>query len=239
MTTWQKAWLGLGFTMMFGAVAKAQPEHVVLLHGLARSEKSMEPMEAALTEAGYTVSNIGYASRRATIDQLADDAVGRGVAACRAKGAVRIHFVTHSMGGILVRSHLARHEIPELGRVVMLGPPNAGSEVVDRIGGWRLFQAVNGPAGRQLGTDADSLPVTLGPVSFPVGVIAGNRSINWINSAMIPGPDDGKVSVERTKVAGMRDHIVVAATHPFMMRKDEVIRQVIHFLREERFSRDP
>jgi hypothetical protein len=118
----------------------------------------------------------------------------------------------------------------------MLGPPNQGSEVVDQIGGWRLFTAINGPAGQQLGTGQDSVPNQLGPVDFELGVIAGDRSINWINSLMISVPDDGKVAVERTKVAGMKAHRVVHVTHPFLMKNRAVIRETIHFLRHGRFN---
>ena len=81
------------------------------------------------------------------------------------------------------------------------------------------------------------MPSRLGAPNFCVGVVAGNRSINWINSLFIPGPDDGKVSVERTMLAGEADHIVIHATHPWMMRNREVIRQTIEFLRKERFDR--
>ena len=119
----------------------------------------------------------------------------------------------------------------------MLGPPNQGSEIVDALGSWKVFGLLNGPAGRQLGTDADSRPLQLGPARFEVGIIAGDRSINWINSCIIPGPDDGKVSVERTRLAGMKDHLVVHATHPFLMRNREALRQTAHFLRHGSFSR--
>lgn len=214
----------------------AAPDHVILLHGLARTKASMVPLENSLRQAGYVVHNLDYPSRTASIDPLAENAIGPALAAVRDAGATRIHFVTHSMGGILVRAYLAKHTVPELGRVVMLGPPNQGSEVVDRIGGWRLFGAINGPAGRELGTAPTATPSRLGPVSYPVGVIAGRRSINWINSLMIPGPDDGKVSVERTKVAGMADHLVIAASHPFLMKKPDVLRQVLHFLANGRFA---
>jgi hypothetical protein len=212
-------------------------EDVILLHGLCRTSHSMKKMERALTEAGYNVRNVNYPSRTASIQKLADDAIGKAVGECERDGAAQIHFVTHSMGGILVRSYLARHAIPALGRVVMLAPPNQGSEIVDKLGGFRLFKIINGPAGNELGTDENSTPNTLNSVNFAVGVIAGDRSINWINSALIPGCDDGKVSVARTKLAGMRDHIVVHATHPFITRNREAIRQTIQFLRIGQFSK--
>ncbi len=224
-------------------VAAATPtfgvqEEVILLHGLCRTSRSMMSMQRALTDAGYKVRNVDYPSRTASIQKLADDAIGKAVADCRQAGATKIDLVTHSLGGILVRSYVARHCIPELGRVVMLAPPNQGSEVVDKIGGLFLFKWLNGPAGNELGTDAISTPNKLGPANFPVGVIAGDRSINWINSLLIPGSDDGKVSVERTKLGGMSDHLVIHATHPFIMQNREVIRQTIQFLRTGSFDHE-
>lgn len=212
-------------------------EDVILLHGLCRTSRSMTKMQRALTQAGYAVWNVNYPSRTAPVDELADDAIGKAVAVCRENGATKIDFVTHSMGGILVRSYLARHTVPELGRVVMLAPPNQGSEVADKLGTLSLYKWINGPAGNELGTDKNSAPNQLGPARFPVGVIAGDRSINWINSLfLIPGRNDGKVSVERARLAGMSDFRVVRATHPFIMRNDEVIRQMIHFLQTGTFE---
>lgn len=219
------------------STAIAQKEDVILLHGLCRTSRSMTKIAGALADAGYTVHNINYPSRSAPIEKLADDAIGRAVADCENDGATRIHFVTHSLGGILVRSYLARHSIPKLGRVVMLAPPNQGSEVVDKLGGWSLFQFINGVAGNELGTDKNSEPNKIGRVNFPVGIIAGDRSINWINSLLIPGRDDGKVSVERTKLEGMTGHVVVHTTHPLIMRNRLVIWQTIHFLKTGHFGK--
>jgi len=226
------------FMAMIAATSPAlsAPEQVILLHGLCRTSDSMARMERALTDAGYRVQNVDYPSRTASVQQLADDAIGPAVAGCQRDGAAKIDFVTHSLGGILVRSYLARHPLPALGRVVMLAPPNQGSEVVDRLGAWFLFKWINGPAGNELGTNTGSTPNRLGPVTYPVGVIAGDRSINWINSLLIPGRDDGKVSLERTKLAGMSDYIIVHSPHPFIMKNRDVIRQTIQFLRTGRFD---
>lgn len=196
----------------------------------------MAKLDGALAEAGYRVLNVDYPSRTAPIKELVDNAIVKAVANCEANGATKIDFVTHSLGGILVRSYLAQHTIPNLGRVVMLAPPNQGSEIVDKLGGWSLFKWINGAAGNELGTDSNSVPNKLGPANFPVGIIAGDRSINWINSLLIPGPDDGKVSVERAKLAGMTDFIVIHTTHPFIMRNDEAIHQTVEFLRTGKFD---
>lgn len=212
-------------------------DSVILLHGLGRTSHSMAKIQRSLTDAGYTVWNVNYPSRTALIPKLADDAIGKALAECRQNSATKIDFVAHSMGGILVRSYLARHSVPDLGRVVMLAPPNQGSEVVDKLGGLFLFKWVNGPAGNELGTDKNSLVNQLGPARFPVGIIAGDRSINWINSAFfIPGPDDGKVSVKRAKLAGMTDFIVIHTTHPFILRNKKAIQQTIAFLRDGKFN---
>lgn len=223
-------------TVVISSPAPGAQEEVILLHGLCRTSRSMMKMASALTDAGYKVHNVDYPSRSATISKLADDAIGKAVADCENDGATKINFVTHSLGGILVRSYLARHAISNLGRVVMLAPPNQGSEIVDKIGGWSLFKCINGVAGNELGTDTNSVPNKLGAANFPLGVIAGDRSINWINSLLIPGSDDGKVSLERAKLAGMSDYIVVHTTHPFIMRNGKVIRQTIRFLQTGKFD---
>ncbi len=214
-------------------------EHVILLHGLCRTPRSMKTMERTLTAAGYQVWNVSYPSRSASVKQLSDDYVGEAVEHCKAQGATTVHFVTHSMGGILLRSYLKCHKIPQLGKVVMLAPPNGGSEVVSRLGHLPLFQFIHGPAGGELGTSEDSTPNLLGNVDFPLGVIAGNRSLNWINSMIIQGKDDGKVSIKRTRIQGMDDHIVIKTTHPFIMKNGDVCQQTVAFLRDGHFASAP
>ncbi|MGC4015385.1 MAG: alpha/beta fold hydrolase [Luteolibacter sp.] len=214
------------------------PAHVqvVLLHGLCRTPRSMRPMQRFLEAAGYRVLNVGYPSRMADIGTLGEEVIGGTLEHCRATGATEVHFVCHSLGGILVREYAAKHPDAPIGHVVMLGPPNAGSEVVDRLGHLRLFTWINGPAGAQLGTGEASTPKQLGSLPFHTGIIAGNRSINWINSLMIPGPDDGKVSVASTRLEGMADHLVLPTSHPFLMTNREAMRQTAIFLQQGRFE---
>ena len=173
-------------------------EGVILLHGLCRSSATMSKMERALQGAGYTTLNVGYPSRTASIRELASDAIGTALDSEEMKGCSKIHFVTHSLGGILVRSYFKEEGLDRMGRVVMLAPPNQGTELVDKIGCWKVFKAINGPAGNELTTSEDSTPNQLGKIPFECGVITGDRSINWINSLLIPGKDDGKVSVARS-----------------------------------------
>lgn len=210
-------------------------ECVILLHGLARSESSMSILEKALKKNGYEVVNNGYDSRKKSIEKLGLSAVPNALKSCQQESS--IHFVTHSMGGILIRYYLSKHELKNLGRVVMLGPPNKGSEVVDKMRKIPGFSFINGPAGLQLGTAKSSLPKSIGPANFDLGIIAGTRSINLILSTQIPSTDDGKVSVENTKLEGMNDHISMPVTHTFMMRNKKVIEQVINYLKHGQFKR--
>jgi hypothetical protein len=194
----------------------------------------MNSLQSALTKEGFLVINQSYPSREYSIELLADIAVTPALSKCPKK--LGVNFVTHSLGGILVRQYLSTHQINNLERIVMLGPPNKGSEIVDKLGRVPGFHFINGDAGMQLGTGPLSSPNTLGKANFDVGIIAGTRSINWILSSLIPNTDDGKVSIGNTKLEGMRDHIELPVTHPFMMKNQKVIAQVTLYLKTGSFQ---
>ena len=228
---------GLILLALLGVPSASRADCVVFLHGLIRTSASMERMATAFEDRDYAVANIDYPSRDLPIEELAPLALEKALAACSAESTV--HFVTHSLGGILVRYYLESNEIPGLGRVVMIAPPNQGSEVVDQLRDFPGFAALNGPAGLQLGTDEDSIPSNLGPVTFEVGIIAGTETFNPILSQYLPNPDDGKVSVDNTKVEGMSDFIVLPHSHPFIMQAPAAIEQALSFIESGRFVHDP
>jgi triacylglycerol esterase/lipase EstA (alpha/beta hydrolase family) len=212
---------------------------VVLLHGISRTRRSMRKMQAAIEAAGFATLNRGYASRSKALEMLAEDIHP---AIERFAGGIdgSVHFVCHSMGGLLTRVYLARHRPQRLGRVVMLGTPNGGSEIADRLKNFAPYRLFFGPAGQQLGTQRDAaVTAILPPVDYPAGIIAGDRSIYPLASARMPKPNDGRVSVENTKLAGMTDHVVVHSSHPLLMRNDCVIAETIAFLREGKFATKP
>jgi len=202
-------------------------ECVILLHGLARTSKSMLPLEEQLRAQGYVVINEDYPSREFPIATLVEKTIAPALAKCRQYPINSINFVTHSLGGILVRYYLSHQKIPELKRVVMLAPPNKGSHVVDNLKNLPPFGWLNGPAGKELGTDSMSLPNSLGAADFDLGVIAGTTSINLLLSLYLPNPDDGKVSVENTKIDGI--------SHPSIMKDEAAIAQTIHYLHHGTF----
>ena len=212
---------------------------VIVIHGLGRTPASMAILSRRLEGEGFRVVRFGYPSTSEPMDAL----VGRleaEVGRCCGAGSETMHFVTHSMGGVLVRAYLAQQRRPHGGRVVMLSPPSQGSEIIDAFAESSLLRSFLGPAGSRLGTDAAGIANQLPPIRFSLGIIAGDRSLNPLGSWLIPGPDDGKVGVDRAKLDGAADFIVLPATHTFIMNRSDVAEEVVHFLRRGRFRpRDP
>lgn len=208
---------------------------VVLLHGIARTSRSLRKVERASRASGFATLNLDYASRRKPLDALAADIHPDITAFANANGGP-LHFVAHSMGGLLARVYVVRYRPATLGRVVMLGTPNGGSEIADLLKGLSIYRAFYGPAGQQLTTAQDADLMSLPPPDYAVGVIAGVRSLDPIASRFIlPRPNDGRVSVQSSKLAGMSDHTTVKASHTGLLRHPAAIDQAIAFLREGHF----
>jgi pimeloyl-ACP methyl ester carboxylesterase len=211
-------------------------ETAILLHGIGATPRSMAALEDALTGEGYHVRNTAYPSTKHRLDVLADIVVEMiGDDLHYAKGPV--HFVGHSMGGLVTRAIIRRHRPAKLGKVVMLGTPNHGSEVADLLRNIPAFKRIYGPAGQQLLTSTLADMGTEEPaVDFELGIIAGTRTIDPIGSYVIGKPSDGRVSVESTRLIGMSAHLILPVTHTFMPRNRRVIREVGTFLKTGAFE---
>lgn len=209
---------------------------IVLLHGIARHAGSLATLERALVADGYRTLNLDYPARKNCIEDIVA-LMREPIARFQATLDGRLHFVTHSMGGLVARAYIARHRPERFGHVVMLAPPNEGSEIADLLANNPLYRAFFGPAGDELiTTKPDALCQVLGTVDFPLGVIAGDRSLDPLGWLLLPGANDGRVTVERTRVAGMADHITLHGTHTLIMNNREAIAQVRHFLKHGRFQ---
>lgn len=212
---------------------------VVLLHGLGRSRASMAGMARYLRRAGYPVLNLGYPSRRHGISDLVRRYLEPAVVRCRARHDGPLHFVTHSLGGILLRYYLESHRLPEGSRAVMLAPPNQGSVVGERLRALPLAGWLLGPAAGELGTGPDSVPRELGPARLETGVIAGTRSLEPWFGRWIGNAGDGKVGTAETRLDGMQDWRTVPATHTFIMNHPATRQATLQFLRSGRFAPSP
>jgi pimeloyl-ACP methyl ester carboxylesterase len=231
--------------LFVSVLSAATPDTVILLHGLGRTSASMSRLASALEREGYRVVNTSYPSRGQPIESLATEwlpAQLRSIPLAAAEEAAnpKIHFVTHSMGGIILRLWLRERGVPSnLGRVVMLAPPNAGSELTDQLMSFAPYRWFTGANGQRLGTGPTDLPRSLGAwpaVTSDLGIIAGNSPINPFTASRLPGPSDGKVTVATTHLAGERDHLVVPYSHTWLGYRSETIAQVIAFLREGKFK---
>jgi hypothetical protein len=234
------AFLGLAFETgaaegVVGVEEKAGRETVVLLHGLGRTRAAMWPLAARIEKAGFEVVRIGYDSLRHSPEQILAE-VAQQIDACCANRPEPVHFVGHSLGGLIIRAYLAGHAVRSRGRVVLIATPNSGTPLVDSYGdAWWMDLA--GPTAKSLGTGLDSFPNSLPKPDYPVGVIAGTREY-WLIRDLIPGEHDGLVPLESTKIDGMVDFITVDSNHAFLRYSEEVARQTIAFLRTGRFLRD-
>jgi esterase/lipase len=210
---------------------------VIMLHGILRSNVDMSLICHNFKKNGYATLNILYPSREQALEELSNFVHQKIMTCVDYTPQTKLNFVTHSMGGLIARYYIAQQRPENLGKVVMLSPPNSGSEFADWLSEADvlapLFKRIFGPAGGQLRTDYEHIDTQ---INYPLGIIAGSKSINPLAPWVLAGEHDGIVPVERTKIKGMSDHIVIPATHSFMMFNNEVIGQALHFIKNGHFN---
>lgn len=224
-----------GARVIEAADARDDGATVVLVHGLSRRSGSLMAIGEALLAQGYRVCRIDYPSMSEPPEAIVTGFTEH-VRDC-APADARLHFVTHSLGGIVLRAWVRETAPAAIGRVVMLAPPNQGTELADIAARSALLSAVLGPAAGHLGTGPGSLPRRLGPADFELGIIAGDRSLHPLGTFVLEGPNDGTVTAASARLAGMRDFATVRRTHSFLMDSPEVIEEVLAFLASGCFSR--
>ncbi len=226
--------LSLASNAVQASEVKNDGDYVVILHGIARSNKHMEKLATYLQKDQFDVINLNYPSTTYDIEDLTE-IINKEISKKTNKDKP-IHFVGYSMGGLMVRALIHKYNYKNLGRVVQLAPPNQGSEIADLLKNFWPYKKIYGPAGQQLITDQSAIKDLFGEVNYELGIVAGSATIDPISSAIIPGKNDGKVAVERTKLEGMKDHIVVSASHTFFPSNKEVQKQTLFFLKNGNFK---
>ena len=206
----------------------------VVVHGLGRSKFAMWRLAGRLEDSGFEVHRVGYKSLQDTPDEIMAD-ISRQIAHCCLGRSSRVHFVGHSLGGLLIRAYLTDNKPDNLGRVVLIGTPSHGTEIVDNLRHKWWFQVL-GPMAASLGTGPDSFPNSIGRPDYPLGVIAGRKTNGVPNEHMLPGEDDGLVSIESTKVDGMADFIVLDVGHSAMRWDADVAKLTAAFLKSGKFA---
>jgi hypothetical protein len=223
-----------------GRVPPVAGETVILLHGLGEGRASMQPLAEHLRRSlDATVLTFGYASVKADID-----AHGRALAAVVAglPAAKRISFVGHSLGNLVVRRWLAIAAPADRGRVhrlVMLGPPNQGSDLArmaSRI--WGVAATAEGAA-RDLVVEWQRVAPGLAVPECPFGIVAGGKGDATGYSPLLEGDDDAVVRVAETRLTGADGFLVLPVHHAAMMRDAAVQRATREFLATGRFPDIP
>ena len=211
---------------------------VLLVHGIARSSKSMSATAKAMASAGYHVVNFDYPSTQIPMQQSAAY-LQRTINSL--EDIEEIHFVCWSMGGLLVRAYLdqsSEERDPRIRRMVMLGTPNRGAEMASLLKDNFAFKLIMGPAGQQLIADPDGAIAKLPVPDFEFAVIAGSRGTANGWNPFIPGDDDGTVSVESTKLQGARDFMTVRSLHSFIASNSDAIESMLRFFETGAFRAD-
>jgi pimeloyl-ACP methyl ester carboxylesterase len=218
-----------------------QGKAVILLHGLADTRLSMTLLGKYLElNGGYTVFNVVYPSTRKSIGEHARSLAN---VIDNLDGVEEINFVAHSMGNIVIRHYLAdgsgagarRRPDPRIKRFVMLGPPNHGSAIATRLGEGKLYNEVLGKPGQQLGREWVWLEEELAVPACQFAIIAGGLGNQQGFNPLLPGDDDGVVTVESTRLEGASDFAVVPALHAVLPLDATVMKYTLSFLRHGYF----
>ncbi len=210
-------------------------DYVIVLHGILLNANYMKVLASYIGAKGYSVININYPSTQKNLEELVES-VWIDISSQLIENKP-VHFICYSMGGLLVRAMLNKYRPLMLGRVVLIGTPNNGSEIADFLKNNWFYKKIFGPAGQQLITDQSNIKHLFGIIDYDLGIIAGSMSLDPICSRLIKEKNDGKVSITSTKLAGMKDHIIIKSSHMFLPYSKQVLSQTVYFLQHGSFFR--
>lgn len=206
---------------------------VIYLHGIGRTSRSMRPILDAMPKEGFVNIPFEYPSTRVPIEDSASflHSVTESLT-----DVLKISFVVHSMGGLVVRQFLKEHQDPRVHRLVMFGTPNNGAEMADMLKRNFVFRTIYGPAGQQLVTDPGGTIKSLPIPRIEFGVIAGGKGDERGFNPLLPGDDDGTVTVASARLPGAADFLLVPKLHAFLMSDETAIAAAKCFIEHGRFS---
>ncbi len=228
----QKTSLIFIFLLIFKIISATQL--IFLIHGINSSPKDFKKMETAFKSYDYKVINFGYHSKVYTVNQIADNFLKRKIASVSQNDT--INFITHSLGAIVLRAYLRDNKPKNIGKIVMIAPPNQGSEVANFFKDFFLYKIFYHKSGASLSYNGIKKLALPNCDNYFCGIIAGTHTQLPFFSIFIKGEDDGKISVERTKLKGMKDFITLPYPHDTILKKQETIIQCKEFIKNGKFK---
>lgn len=211
-------------------------ESVIVVHGFARRARSMNQIATAVHQAGYEVRNIDYDSINQNLNDIKEEVYIKFDQYISENPDKKIHFIGHSLGGLLVRAYLAENKLDNLGVVILMGTPNKGTKLVNQYEDKWYFSWL-GPVIPELGVGTSQFLDALQVPDYTVGVIAGSKPYSRWSAEYLEGDHDGLITVESAKLEGMHDFIEIEVNHSRMKRDPRVIEQVIYFLEHSQFKK--
>lgn len=208
-------------------------EGVVLLHGILRTNRCMKGLTVFLEKENYEVLNLDYPSSKYDILSIAK--LIHSQIKNFSSQTVKTHYVGYSMGGLIIRAYLHLYRPSNLGRVIMLGTPNQGSEIADFLKPFGIYKILYGPAGQQLITDQKNIKKIFGNINYELGIIAGSSPFYLLANKIIGKKSDGRVSIVNTKIEGMKEHIIIKSGHTMLASNKTAWRLTLSFLKTGNF----
>ncbi len=208
-------------------------ENVVLVHGILRGSSSMNKIKIEFIRQGFSVTGFDYTKKDGSIEEISDSLHKK----IKKFPKGKIHFVTHSMGAVIVRSYISKYKPRNIGRVVMIAPPNNGSVYAAVLLHLPFFEKIFGRSGMDIAEGENCIVNSLPVPEFEFGVIAGGTGYEIGLNPFLKGDNDGTVLLKETIIEGMADFMQIKGQHSFLLFNNEVISESINFIKNGKFQK--